>query len=322
MAETTDQRLTQSLAVAKLYYQANQSQSQIAQQLGISRPTISRLLQYARQQGLVQIRIVDPMQSVQTLEQALAAAYQVEVHVVPTQLTPVGDLLNTVGQFAARYLESIVTEHDIIGIGWGKTLYAVANHLEPDTVTGVEVVQLKGGVSYSTEHTYAYESIDAFANAFHAVPQYLPLPVIFDHQKTKELVEAERHIQYLLALGRKANIAIYSVGTVRETARVFQLEYLHDPEKRYLQQHAVGDIFSRYIDEHGAIVDPELNQRTIGIALDQLRAKDHSILVAAGDAKVPAVRAALNGGYPNCLIIDQHAATELLHLTTATQETE
>lgn len=316
MTETTDQRIAQGLTVAKLYYQADQSQSQIAQQLGISRPTVSRLLQFARKQGLVRIQIIDPVQDVQTLEQALHDAYHVEVHVVPTQLTAANEVLNTVGQYAARYLESIVAEHDVIGIGWGKTIYAIGQNLQHDTLTGVEVIQLKGSVSYSTEHTYAYESIDAFANAFHAMPQYLPLPVIFDHQQTKELVEAERHIQYLLQLGEKANIAIYSVGTVRNTALVFQLGYLQEKEKRYLQQRAVGDIFSRYIDENGEIVDAELNQRTIGIELDSLRHKDHSILVAAGDAKIPAVKAALRGGYPNCLIIDQHAAAELLKATT------
>lgn len=77
----------------------------------------------------------------------------------------------------------------------------------------------------------------------------------------------------------------------------------------------MGDIFSRYIDENGEVVDPQLNQRTIGIDLDNLRQKEHSILVAAGDAKVPAVQAALRGGYPNCLIIDQHAAAQLLKVT-------
>jgi len=315
VAETTEQRLAQGLTVAKMYYQGDQSQSQIAQKLGISRPTVSRLLQFAREQGLVRIQIVDPVQDVQTLEQALKRAYHIEVHVVPTQLTTAGELLNAVGQYAARYLEDIVTEHDVIGIGWGKTIYAIGSNLQPDTLTGVEVIQLKGSVSYSTEHTYAYESIDAFANAFHAVPQYLPLPVIFDHQQTKELVEAERHIQYLLKLGERANIAIYSVGTVRNTALVFQLGYLQEQEKQFLQDHAVGDIFSRYIDENGEIVDQQLNQRTIGINLDSLREKEHSILVAAGDAKVPAIKAALLGGYPNCLIIDQHAATQLLKLT-------
>ncbi|MBT9677354.1 sugar-binding transcriptional regulator [Levilactobacillus brevis] len=319
MAETTAERLGQALTVAKMYYQAGQSQSQIAQRMGISRPTVSRLLQFAREQGLVRIQIVDPVQDVQTLERALTRAYDVEVHVVATQLTPVNDVLTTVGEYAAHYLEQIVHEHDVIGIGWGKTIYAIGSSLQPDTLTGVEVIQLKGSVSYSTEQTYAYESIDAFANAFHAVPQYLPLPVIFDHQQTKELVEAERHIQYLLALGEKANIAIYSVGTVRSNALVFQLGYLQEAEKEALQQQAVGDIFSRYIDEQGQIVNPELNERTIGIDLDSLKQKEHSILVAAGDAKVPAVRAALLGGYPNCLIIDQHAAAQLLKLTTPDQ---
>lgn len=49
-----------SINVAKLYYESDMSQQKIANELGISRPSVSRLLQYAKEHGFVQIRIIDP----------------------------------------------------------------------------------------------------------------------------------------------------------------------------------------------------------------------------------------------------------------------
>ena len=80
-----------------------------------------------------------------------------------------------------------------------------------------------------------------------------------------------------------------------------------------MQDHAVGDVFSRFIDEDGKIVCDEINQRTIGIQLSDLTTKDHSILVVTGEAKVAAIDAALRGKYANTLIIDQHTAQQLIN---------
>lgn len=296
-----------------MYYEQELSQNQIAVKLGVSRPTVSRLLQAAKDQGLVRVQIMDPMQTAGALEKRISEFYQIkEVHVVPVQMVSGTAALEAIGQYAADYLSDLVGNHDTIGIGWGKTIHAIANHLNVnDEVNDVSVVQLKGSVSYSNQHTYAFESINAFAAAFHSIPQYLPLPVIFDQKLTKDLVEKERHIQYLMELGKQANVAVFTVGTVRDSALVFQLNYFSAEETQYLQEHAVGDVFSRFIDRDGQIVCDEINQRTIGIDLADLRSKEHAILVATGSAKVPAIDGALRGGYANTLIIDQHTAQQL-----------
>lgn len=311
---TQNSKIQQSIEVAHLYYEQELSQNQIAAQLNISRPTVSRLLKSAKEQGLVRIQIMDPLESAEVLEQRISEKYGVgEVHVVPIPMVNSAAALDTVGNYAAHYLEDTVTDNDIIGIGWGKTIHKIASYLDVnEEVKNVQVVQLKGSVSHSKQHTYAYESINSFAAAFRSIPQYLPLPVIFEQQITKDLVEQERHIQYLMDLGRKANIAVFTVGTVRDSALVFQLDFFSEEEMQYLKQHAVGDVFSRFIDQNGAIVSDKIDRRTIGIQLDDLRQKEHAILVAAGSAKVPAVAAALRGDYANTLIIDQHAAQELV----------
>ena len=313
--DTDKDKMQQDIMVARMYYEQELSQNQIADQLGISRPTVSRLLQAAKKNGLVRIQIMDPVQSSETLATRLKDRYQLkEAYVVPVQTVSAGSSLDAIGQYAANYLSELIGDHDTIGIGWGKTIHSIANHLNlNEEVSDVSVVQLKGSVSYSKQHTYAFESINAFSAAFHTVPQYLPLPVIFDQKMTKDLVEKERHIQHLIQLGKQANVAVFTVGTVRDSALVLNLNYFSEEEISYLQEHAVGDIFSRFIDENGEVVCDEINQRTIGIDLPDLRTKDHSIMVVTGDAKAAAIDGALNGHYANTLIIDQHTAQTLIN---------
>ena len=267
MIDETDKRAL-SVKVAQLYYQNDWRQSRIAAELNLSRPTVSRLLQYARESGIVQIKISNPLVSTQQLAAELKDYYHLDqVIVVPSEMTASGELLELVGAAAAEYIETIVKDDDTIGLAWGKTIHAIAQHLSPEDVHGVTVVQLKGSVANTKQKNYAFESVNAFASAFHTLPQYLPLPVIFDHQETKELVEQDTHIKYIMDLGRQADIAVFTVGTVRDSALLFHLGYFSQAEQEYLQQHAVGDVFSRFIDQNGSIVAPQINQRTIGIDL-------------------------------------------------------
>ena len=83
--------------------------------------------------------------------------------------------------------------------------------------------------------------------------------------------------------------------------------------KRVYSKQSVGDICSRFFDGDGNISSEEINKRTIGIELEELKLKKRSILVAGGNRKIKAIDGALRGGYANVLIIDQHTAKELLH---------
>ncbi len=124
--------------------------------------------------------------------------------------------------------------------------------------------------------------------------------------------DQDRHIKRVLELGRHANIALFSVGTVRPNALFFRLGYTDAEEKDRIQRTAVGDICSRFFDENGKICNRELDDRTVGIKLKDLRSKEHSILLAGGEAKLRSIRAALQGHYANVFITDQFTAKALL----------
>lgn len=152
MAEIRDiTKLKQSLRVAELYFQDNLSQIEISDKVGVSRPTVSRLLQYAKDNGLVKIEIVNPLVDSQVLAQQLTEKYGAEFHVVPNNYAGVTNPQDSVGKYTADFISTIVEPGDIIGIGWGSTIHSVTKQLEEQDVSGIRVVQLKGSISHSQE---------------------------------------------------------------------------------------------------------------------------------------------------------------------------
>lgn len=302
-----------SIEAARLYYQADFSQQQISSQLGMSRPTVSRLLQYAKEQGYVKIEIKDPREDLDILANELKKKYKLEtVQLCATPRNEHEEIKKYISKEAAQFLNDTVMDGDIIGVTWGTTMHAVALQLQPKSVKGVEVVQLKGGVSHSQVSTYAAEIVNLFANAFQTVARHLPLPVIFDRIEVKQVVEEDRHIGRIIEMGKQANIAVFTVGTVKEDALLFRLGYFNEEEQELLQRTGAGDICSRFFDAEGNICSEEINNRTVGLDLAELRKKEKSILVAGGQRKLEAIQAALVGKYANILITDQYTALALL----------
>lgn len=302
-----------SIDVAKLYYKSDYSQQQIANKLNLSRPTVSRLLQYAKEKGFVQINIADPIEDNSSLEELLCNKYNLDtVKIAYAPLNTNTEIKKSISLKAADYLYDIAKDGDIIGVCWGTTIYNMAKNLKHKALKGVQIVQLKGGISHSQNNTYAYEVIELFSEAFSTVGRYLPLPVMFDTVQIKDFIERDKHIKNILDLGRQANIAIFTVGTVKDDALLFRLGYIDEHDRDTIQQKAAGDICSRFFDAEGRICDKVLDERTVGIKLEELKNKEKRILVAGSQRKITAIKAALKGEYANILITDQYTAEELL----------
>ncbi|MFK3961349.1 sugar-binding transcriptional regulator [Guptibacillus hwajinpoensis] len=306
-------KLTKVVEAARLYYQLDYSQQEIAKRLEVSRPTVSRLLKQAKREGIVEIKIHDPSQDVHLLATDLAEAYgllDARVAIVPEfedQLVK-----KHIGKIAADYLNSTIQDNDLIGVSWGTTLNEIGKNLRHQLLKNVSVVQLNGGISYSETNTYAYEVIQMIGRAFHATSHFLPVPAIVDHLLVKQTMEEDRHIRRVLDMGRNANIALYSVGIPTNDSVIVQADYVSEQELEAIHSKSVGEICSRFFDEKGKLIHEELNERTIGIDLEDLSRKEKSILAAGGPKKVEAIYGALQGGYANVLVTDHYTARSLL----------
>ncbi len=307
------EKLKKVIEAAKLYYLLDYNQNQIAAELGISRPTVSRLLQQAKTEGIVQIKIMDPTNGIEQLASELEEKFNLKKAIVASiPQYESTSIKKGLGEKAAEYLYEIVKDGDRIGVTWGTTLYNVACQLKQKFVKDVKVVQLKGGISHSETNTYHSEILDLFGKAFNTVPTHLPLPAIVDHVVVKQAMEADRHIKRILDMGKDANIALFTIGPVKSESLLFQLGYFSEEDLKHIHSKAAGDICSRFIDDEGEILNASLNERTLGIDLKDLKQKEHSILVAGGQQKIDGIYGALKGGYANVLVTDQFTAGFLL----------
>jgi len=301
------------LEAARLYYEHNLNQAQIAKKLEVSRPGVSRLLQEARDTGIVKIQIVDPEASGTRLESAIRDKFDLKhVVVVPSDKDD-AVLKSRLGSALVNLLDQLLTEDTTLGVSWGSTLQAATAHLSPRPMKNMTVVQLNGGVSKAELDTHASEIAGRMGENDHAIPDLLPLPAIVDTAELKQAITSDRHIAKTLKLAREADIAAFTIGAFGSKSVLVQADYFEEDEVQALvQAGAVADICSRLIKADGSICSPELDDRTIGIELEELKAKPFSIAVAGGLDKAQAIKAGLAGGYFISLITDEDVAQSLL----------
>lgn len=305
-------RTTLLVQAARLYYDHGLSQEQIARKLGISRPTVSRLLQSARDEGIVRIEILDPLDRGTQIEDQLQEKFQLKkAIVVPSDHDQTTK--QRLAEAAAILLDQLVTEGTTLGVSWGTTMQAVASCLIKKSVKDVAVVQLNGGISRAEYDTHDREIAQKTAANYGAIPFLLPLPAVVDSAQLKRAIIADKNISRALELARNAEIAMFTVGSFGHDSVLVKAEYFEPKEvDELLARGAVGDICSRILRQDGHICSNELDARTIGIELDELKKKPYSIAVAGGKDKLNAIRAALKGKWFNTLITDEWVAGKLL----------
>ena len=299
---------------ARLYYQHDFSQQQIADRLGISRPGVSRLLRRAREEGIVRIEIRDPFEKGTRLESSLREKFGLKkVIVVPADERP-ASIKKHLGQATVGYLETLINDNMILGVSWGTTMQEVARALKTNKVKNLVVVQLNGGVSKAAYDTHASEIAQSIGLKYQATPYLLPLPAIVDSATLKSSILSDKNIARTLKLARECDIAVYTIGLFNQDSVLVKADYFDEKEiEALIKKDAIGDICSRIIDKKGQICSKSLDDRTIGIELDDLARKTHAIAVAGGRDKLPAIRAALKGKWFNSLITDEWCAEELLY---------
>lgn len=304
----------QALDAAKLYY-AGLSQQEVARRLHVSRPTVSKLLAYARRRGFVRIDIHDPREQDPMLLDTLRERFNLlDVRLV----SPVGpgeDLLRAaLGREGARLLSSLVRDGDRIGAVGSRTLVELARSLEPVHRHHVELIQMARGLLPAERGLDEEACLVRMAQAFDAHLHLLDMPLVLGSIAERNDLHRTPRGRRVMEMVDQARIALFTVGEIHSDLQHLGHEVLSAVEREALIERGAGDLCSHFIDVHGRICLPDLTHRTTGITLAELRSKEQRILVAGGEAKAPVMRAALANGYVNRLITDVSAARGVLEI--------
>lgn len=312
-------RPAQAVQVARLYYYQNLTTAQIAQELGLSRPKVSRLLGMARRSGLVEIRIHDPAEHPQALEAALREHFpRCTPHVVsvPPHSSP-QTALERVADYAAGLLGRTLQAGQTVGLAWGTTLNAVSRALTPRTLPGSTFVQLNGSANASDfVSEFVTSSLERFAHNYGGRAVLFPVPTFFDHPETKRLMWQERSVQHVLELQRQAQTWVYSLGELGgagvSSSHVYAAGYLEQADLAGLREGGVvGDLATVFFKADGSSQGIPLNQRASGPELSLLQTRQ-GICIVAGRSKAQVLHAALRGGLANVLVVDELTARDVL----------
>lgn len=310
-----------AVKAAELYYQAGKTQDEIGLALDVSRWKVGRLLVQARERGFVRFEIVHPSARRFGLERALCDRYGLsEAVVVPNPETE-SDVQSQVAQAAADYLTMLRPVPRILGVSWGRTLQAVAARLRPGWAVGVNTVQINGSVSSTRLASAAADTAALIAHKAEGHATMLPSPAIFEQSATRRAIESDRAVQSVLGEARRASAYLFSAGPVDASSVHVDSGYLTREDVASLaEKGAVGDVLGRFITESGEVADPELDDRTLGLTMDELRAADRSIAVIAGTPKQRVAHAVVCSGLCTTLITDEASANYLIRTETAEAE--
>ena len=307
-----------AVKVARLYFYQALTTEAIARELGLSRPAVSRLLTFARQSGLVEIRVHDPQSRPQELEREIQERFGVAaVRVVSVPLNAREDeWLTRVASFAANHLNGLIHSDMTVGIAWGNTLDAISRALTPKHCARVDIVQLNGSSStHAVNNYYTSDIYSRFAENYGARTHLFPVPTFFDLPATKKAMWRERTVQRLVAMTKRADLLVYSIGAAnaRVPSYVYVGGYLEPADlKSFDKERVVGDIATVFFRTDGSFEGISLNERASGPDLSLVRKAKHGLCVVSGLGKVNGLRAALQGKLMTELIVDEPTAHALL----------
>lgn len=301
--EVDDLRL--AVTVARRHYLGDESKSDIARSLGVSRFKVARLLDLAKTAGLIRIEIDEPPAAPSQLRDELHQRYPGLRRVAISS----GPGARSGGNVAGPLLESMISSDDVLGLPWARAVHYAVQAI--GSLPRIPVVQLCGSLVIDGEST-ATDMVRLAAGVSGGSSHVFHAPLIMPTASGAGAVRRQPDVARALAAAETVTIALASVGSWNATAST-----VHDalgPEDRAAATEAgvVGETMGVLFDRHGQPVQIPLAERIVTIAPAQFSNLPQIVLMSRGRSRLKATQALLNQPHVSGLVVDIELATALL----------
>ena len=303
--------LVLSASIARRYYLDGRSKLEIAEEFGLSRFKVARLIEAARSSGLVRIEIGHKGRIDVDLSARVQARFGL-AHAVVVDTTEDTDesVRKHLGQVAAELLAELVGPDDVLGVAWSRSVGAMARALP--RLAAVPVVQLTGAITMPDGDEGSIDIVRDVARAAGGPAYVFYAPFTLPDAATAATLRNHREVALTFGQLPKVTKAVVGIGawapgqsTLYDTAR--------EHERRQLRRLGVcAEISGVFLSAEGEAVRTELTERMIGIDAEQMRTIPEVIAISYGTAKVAAVLAALRSGLIEGLVTHRPLAQALL----------
>ena len=302
------------IRVCDLYYNREASLQEISTALGLSRPTINRLLNSAKESGIVRIEIPD-LDAVRywDLEQELKAAYGLKEVIISDPESSKEEMLVSLGKAAAGFLQHSIHDGDIVGVSMGDSLQHAVEQITAPAASGTVFVPLIGGMGKLRMELHANPIAQRMAELYGGDFYPLHVPARVSGDKVRAEILREESIAAAVQQMRALNVAVVGIGcpseqSVLKATGLFEQKEINDLTERG----AVGEVCLQFYDENGNTKPFAENRQVVGLDAAKLRKVPLSVGIAGGIDKAAAILGALRGKMINVLVTDAESANALL----------
>ena len=302
-----DSQKKQMQEAAILYYEKKHTQSEIAKMMNLSRQTVSKLLNDAVKEKIVEIKIHNPEIDCKELEQNICDKFNVRNAVICGVSSADEELCQIMTvKMAARYIQSIIEKgNQKIAISWGRTIQRLIYEFSDIKTTNNIVFPLFGATDQEQACFLSNELARSFADRIGAKVKYAWFPYRPDCIADCDLLKKTSYYKSLCDLWNDIDIAIVGIGN-REIIQTFAKVFGYNEKCAS----AIGDISTHFFDEDGNFV--ELYENTLCVEREALKNAKQTIAVASGKHKTEAIIGALRTQMIDTLITDEYTAKSII----------
>jgi Transcriptional regulator, contains sigma factor-related N-terminal domain len=301
------------IKTCKLFYEDNMSQKDISLSLGISKPQVCRMLNFAKENLIVEFTINNPYSQEFELEEKLIEKYSLkEAFVFNFPYKNTDEAIRKLGECCAEQLDKYFTDNSVIGVMSGRTIASISNFAHKLTREGLNFVPLVGNIGSKGHNWHANVIAENFALKTGGNYSLMNAPIIFQNEEVCNLIKKEPSISQILAKGKGCNIALIGIGEINLSSTSYLCgAFSEDDIAKLTAENAVASVCTSYVSKDGKILDTELSLRSIGVSLNELT-RSTTIAFSTGKEKIEATKAVLKSGYIDVFMTSQDIAEELL----------
>ncbi|MBR3006582.1 MAG: hypothetical protein IKH68_07990 [Erysipelotrichaceae bacterium] len=302
--------------VAELYYERGLSQQEIGSIINASRPTVSRLIDEAKKQGVVKIVIETSVSKNNKLSGRLRKAFHLRDAIVVNSSFDFDKSIDICGKAAAAVLSSFIEPGMTVGLSWGRAVNALVNAMDDLSVSDVKVAQMVGCMTMGNPAIDSFSIAQRLARELHGTYSSINTPLIVKGEEVYHYLINEPMISDSLKKAMKVDIAVNGIGSFDDDKNSLIRSGYFDSYKlnRFRDNGAVASFMGWFIRPDGSRVDVD-DIYLISTPLEAVKKVPLSIVLNATAQKAEATMAVLRGGYADILIVDEPLALKLLELS-------
>ncbi len=301
--------------IAHRWYMDDRTQSEIATEFGLSRPKVQRLLERARQSGVVRIQIEGPIGVDLALEARLMDAFGLADAIVSPSSPDAETQRAGVARSAAGYLERRLRDGLVVAVSHGRDTGAIPRQFRPASPVECVFASAMGGSPKMDEPTNPNEICRALAERSGGRAESLFAPAYVASAEVRDSLHAQEAVSHVLRTAAGADMALVGVGGTDDDCTMVRSGCLDlDEIARLREQGAVGDVLGNYVDINGQLIASPHSGRLVGLTVDDLRDIDNVVAIVSGAEKPRAILGVLRAGIVDVLITDETNARTVIGL--------